>query len=1222
MLLRTSLAAALLWVPVLSLGADGDLDATFGTSGVTSVARGSGCTVTALSRQSDGSLVAAGYVQSGGTAGRDGCLMRFTSSGQLDSTFGSNGVLTVDFGTPFDWLNSLLILNNNLILVAGFKYDNGAATPVVARIKTDGSLDTSFGIGGKLDVSRMAGQFGSTLLAAADNGFYLGSNSGVVMKCDKYGIPDSSYGYNGLVQTGISASTARGCYAHGPDGSLLVGGSRHINGNSRGTLARLTSEGRLDNGFGTGGLVENDVSTTYYDSYDVIEFDPISNTVLALGTINAGNVPTAYKVFISRFKTDGRLDSDMGSQGTAIMDFGPLTNLAHDFKRLPDGRLLICASYQEGNNGTVILSRRLANGAPDLGFQDTGFVSHSFGGGSQAPAMMLQQPDAKVVIAGYSFIGGAQRAVLMRLEHDPVSPGQLQVLHKGVGLYPGLASMLDFGQVNEGTGVSTLRVTLKNTGTTSLAGLQTSLLQDDAVFGTSQASDSPWTLNAGESRDLDITFSSSTLGAFEGVLRITSTTEPGLPFELRLKAALSTPGLPIIQVQPKSLMVVEKPNAFQGSSTLGSLSVTASNNLSLPQTYQWQLNGTDIPQETRSQLNLHRDSAAGVYTVTITTSKGSVTSKPAMVAVLRHSAASIISATGTQTLYAYRGNPATLAMDVRLPAGTTLSHAWLNATNIPNVLLQEGDYTGVNTATLGIRSASSDLKGIYLCTTSWKDENGLLLGTGTFQTYLDVLGPPQIFSTLSSYDLEPSSNITLTDVMLKLNIENRPTRYDVTGLPPGLEVSASGPTSLVFSGSTTAEATPGSSYPVTIGVFSPAGYNTFTFVINMVKSTLGGSYQGLASPLTADLHTPLQNSGLLQFVITDEGKISGVLVQSGIRRSFKGSVLMRGTPVTFPLPAQGGLPACTLRLVFPTLGQGAALITSALLPDSQTDAEATHFITFERSYITQWPAERRQAIQGRYNMSVQSTPLGTEPFPLPQGHGTLSIVVSRSGTTTWSCRLPDGQTLVGSGSVLGLDQPRAYLYGALYQNSGSLGGVCEWPANLESAFEKPVSGQAVWNKPARKSDASYPQGFITQMAILGMDYTPPTKRRTYMNLRQVAAGDFNADLTIQLEDAEEMRIPVRFTGPGSADMVLNGVRLMLSPSGSTGLIQGSLFFRQQDPVNPRKFHQRAGFIYGIAIPDSSISVYGHLLIHALPEPGKPPRWISGTVLMSRSRPDD
>jgi hypothetical protein len=378
----------------------------------------------------------------------------------------------------------------------------------------------------------------------------------------------------------------------------------------------------------------------------------------------------------------------------------------------------------------------------------------------------------------------------------------------------------------------------------------------------------------------------------------------------------------------------------------------------------------------------------------------------------------------------------------------------------------------------------------------------------------------------------------------------------------------------------------------------------------------------MASPLTAERHTPLQNSGLLQFVITGEGMISGVLVQSGIRRSFKGSVLMRGTPVTFALPAQGGLPACTLRLVFPTLGQGATLITSALLPNSQTDAEATHFITFERSFIAQWPAERRQAIQGRYNVTVKTSALGTEPFPLPLGHGTLSVVVSRSGTATWSCRLPDGQSLIGSSPVLGLDQPRLYLGGALYQNTGSFGGVLDWPANLEPAFEKPVGGYAVWNKPARKSDASYPQGFITQMQFTGMNYTPPTKGRTYMNLRQVAFGDFNANLTIQLEDTEEMRIPVRFTGPDSADMVFSGMRLILYPSGGSGLIQGSIFFRQQDRANPRKFHQRAGFIYGIAVPDSSISIYGHLLIHALPEPGKPPRWISGTVLMSRSRADD
>jgi uncharacterized delta-60 repeat protein len=90
-----------------------------------------------------GKIVVAGSAGSGST---DFAVARLTFAGQLDSTFGVGGKATVDFSGSGDQARSVLLRSNGQIILVGFT----PGTIGLARLNSNGSLDTTFGQGGKV----------------------------------------------------------------------------------------------------------------------------------------------------------------------------------------------------------------------------------------------------------------------------------------------------------------------------------------------------------------------------------------------------------------------------------------------------------------------------------------------------------------------------------------------------------------------------------------------------------------------------------------------------------------------------------------------------------------------------------------------------------------------------------------------------------------------------------------------------------------------------------------------------------------------------------------------------------------------------------------------------------------------------------------------------------------------------------------------------------------
>jgi uncharacterized delta-60 repeat protein len=131
---------------VVRYNTDGTLDTTFGTAGVVTTPVGNDDDAEALAIQSDGKLVTAGNTGNGTQLVF--ALVRYTTNGTPDTTFGSEGIVTTTIGTVDDEAAGLAIDSNGKPVAAGFSNYGTLTVPqyefALIRYTTTGALDTTF----------------------------------------------------------------------------------------------------------------------------------------------------------------------------------------------------------------------------------------------------------------------------------------------------------------------------------------------------------------------------------------------------------------------------------------------------------------------------------------------------------------------------------------------------------------------------------------------------------------------------------------------------------------------------------------------------------------------------------------------------------------------------------------------------------------------------------------------------------------------------------------------------------------------------------------------------------------------------------------------------------------------------------------------------------------------------------------------------------------------
>jgi uncharacterized delta-60 repeat protein len=128
---------------------NGSLDSTFSGDGV-SVTRFTRRhdSVQGIAIQPDGGIVAAGFA---GYLGSDPsfALARYDTDGTLDTTFSGDGKHTTQFTPNFDAAWGVTLQPDGKIVAAGMAAGKGGRIALV-RYNPDGTLDATFGVGGKV----------------------------------------------------------------------------------------------------------------------------------------------------------------------------------------------------------------------------------------------------------------------------------------------------------------------------------------------------------------------------------------------------------------------------------------------------------------------------------------------------------------------------------------------------------------------------------------------------------------------------------------------------------------------------------------------------------------------------------------------------------------------------------------------------------------------------------------------------------------------------------------------------------------------------------------------------------------------------------------------------------------------------------------------------------------------------------------------------------------
>jgi uncharacterized delta-60 repeat protein len=374
-----------------------------------------------MALQTDGKIVVAG--SSLAVSDDDFTVARFTADGSLDTSFDGDGIARTDFGNT-DSAAAVAIQSDGKIVLVGqtFSSDGTAYNFAVARFNTDGSLDTSFGVGGRVITDFNSESNYAYSVAIDGNGKIVvagGTFSGVALaRYNNDGSLDSSFDNDGQLITPIGGSAKASSLVIDGNGKLVVGGysTNTITGYFEFALARYNANGSLDTSFDQDGSL-----TTPFDSagagINSVKIDG-NNRIVAAGYRARDNNFDFADFAVVRYNADGSLDSSFGSGGTVTTDFGGSKRDVVNSVAIDENGKLVVAGYTNVNNiSDFAWARYNTDGSLDTSFDFDGKLIMNLGSAEVATSMAIQA-DGKIVTAGSSTTG----FTLIRLRGDNHAP--------------------------------------------------------------------------------------------------------------------------------------------------------------------------------------------------------------------------------------------------------------------------------------------------------------------------------------------------------------------------------------------------------------------------------------------------------------------------------------------------------------------------------------------------------------------------------------------------------------------------------------------------------------------------------------------------------------------------------------------------------------------------------------------------------------------------------
>jgi uncharacterized delta-60 repeat protein len=368
------------------------------------------------------------------------------SEGDLDSSFGTGGKLTTDFFNHMDLATDMVLQPDGRIIVVGitavgrnvgsdiFAIDQSAFA--ILRYNSDGSLDDSFGNGGKVTTDFLGFPVGANAVALCPDGkiVVVGSVDYDKDEASDFGIArynsngslDTTFDNDGKVMAGFTAfnnaSHAFDNSAHAvsvqPDGKIVVVGfaGRGPNSNTGPEfgLVRYNIDGTPDSSFGANGKAFTDFFGSVDDPKALV-IQPDGKIIVAGDIVNVP-ADTNHDFGLVRYNSDGSLDAAFGDNGRVTTDFFRTSDVAQAMILQPDGKIITGGYvFGSGRHYDFGLARYNSDGSLDSSFGASGKTVTDFFGLRDKLTALTIQPDGKIIAGGSASTSSDDRSSLVAL---------------------------------------------------------------------------------------------------------------------------------------------------------------------------------------------------------------------------------------------------------------------------------------------------------------------------------------------------------------------------------------------------------------------------------------------------------------------------------------------------------------------------------------------------------------------------------------------------------------------------------------------------------------------------------------------------------------------------------------------------------------------------------------------------------------------------------------
>jgi uncharacterized delta-60 repeat protein len=334
-------------------------------------------------------------------------VTRYLTDGSFDPSFGTGGHYNFSLNTE-QGAYKCLIKNDGHILVAGYTTDYTTWDMVLIQLDENGVPDPAFGNNGivlqqlgpqESLIYALAFQEDGKILAAgySQNDAY--NYIPVVLRFSATGVLDSSFGTSGVATLPVTENDNDfSAVSVQSDGKILAAG--HIsNGLSWFSLliARFDTNGILDPGYGTGGIVNMNLNNVDDEFYD-LGLTADDEAVLAGFTVTQGDL--YFHLLLMKFDTAGQPVPSFGTEG--VVTYGEVPYTYGDALTMQtDGKILVagCTGPMQPANNDWAVWRFNADGTPDTGFGTAGIVTTDFFGKADE-ALGIALYEDKIIVAG------------------------------------------------------------------------------------------------------------------------------------------------------------------------------------------------------------------------------------------------------------------------------------------------------------------------------------------------------------------------------------------------------------------------------------------------------------------------------------------------------------------------------------------------------------------------------------------------------------------------------------------------------------------------------------------------------------------------------------------------------------------------------------------------------------------------------------------------------